>query len=197
MQLKNENIRYSVYVVLIALLASIPIALRIAFIMTGLSIVVQWVNIIAIFVYIGAIFLGPIAGLFIGLIGFFISDIISPYGVSPFTLITGGTIGIIGFIVGLTINYKKDISIYEKILLFIKIYVFTFLYDIITSILGYLLWGMNINDAIFYGLVGLFIPLYGGYLWFVGPITETTTAIITILLLKPVQKILEETSVLT
>ena len=189
------KIRKSQYIVLIALFSSLPVALRMAFIMSGLSIFVQWTNIIGIFAFLGAIFLGPMAGLFIGLIGFFLSDMVSPYGVSPFTLIMGGTMGIIAFASSFLIVYKGQRNILKNIILFVKLYILMFIYDIITSILGYLLWGLNINDAIFYGIVGLFIPLYGGFLWFVGPITEASTAIFTILLLDPIHKVLDSQSI--
>ncbi len=195
MELMNRKIRPSIYIVLIALFAAIPVGIRIAFIMTGLSVIVQWTNIIGVFTFIGAIFLGPVAGIFIGFTGFLLSDVISPWGVSPYTILMGGTMAAIGFISGLTISYEDEMLFFEKVILIVKLYILMFIYDAITSIVGYLLWGLTLNDAIFYGIVGLFIPLYGGYLWLVGPITEATTSIITTILLDPIRRVFRETGV--
>lgn len=70
----------------------------------------------------------------------------------------------------------------------ITLYLCVFFYDITTSALTYLISGLSPTNALIIGLIGLFIPVEGGWIFGIGPITEFTTSLLTTILITVLKK---------
>lgn len=145
----------------------------------------QFINFPCAFSVIAGIMLGPINGLITGMLTFIVSDIF--LGLGPWTFITSTLSGIIGLISGLIWKTKKI----SKIEVLILSYLLFLIYDITSSFLLYLPF-MPPTEAFTIGIIGLFLPIMGGYLYAVGPITEFSTAMITSIIITKINGHKEE-----
>lgn len=125
----------------------------------------------------------------IGAFSFLASDML--LGAGPWTITNS-----ISILVSLTLllPFRKVV---DRIILGVVLYLSIFIYDILSSLLGYLtfLGASNLNLAFYLSLVGLFFPVGGGSLFMVGPITEIVTVAVVILVLKPFKKFEEVMSI--
>ncbi|MEM3831990.1 MAG: hypothetical protein QW128_00090 [Thermoprotei archaeon] len=136
----------------------------------------QFINIALIFGFIGSILLDPLSGGLVALLSQLISDLFIWPG--PWTPITSFT----AFATAMLGSLSKRIK-YEEFQVII-LYLCVFFYDIITSTLTYLISGLSPINSLVVGLIGLFLPVEGGWMFGVGPITEFTTSFLTVMLMK-------------
>jgi energy-coupling factor transport system substrate-specific component len=136
----------------------------------------QFINVALIFGFIGSIFLDSLSGGLIALLSQLISDLLIWPG--PWTPITSLT----AFVTAILGSLSKRVKYQE--LQFIILYLCVFLYDIVTSALTYLISGLSPINSLVVGLIGLFLPVEGGWMFGVGPITEFTTSFLTVILMK-------------
>ena len=126
---------------------------------------------------------GASAGALTGFLAFLLSDLI--IGLGPWTPVNGMLAGLIGA----TWSLLKSNDNFPT--LFAAAFLSTFAYDILSSFMLYLLFIRSPWLALTYSVVGLFVPVMGGYLVGVGPITETITAGVTATIAVRVKKILQ------
>ncbi|MHA1754477.1 MAG: ECF transporter S component [Candidatus Odinarchaeia archaeon] len=158
--------------VLTAIFTSLSVALRVfKHLIIG---PVQVINLPAVICFITALEIGAIPGFTVGFLSFLISDLLLGFGI--WTFVTASFMGLIGGILGL---FKEKFK--GKLLLFMVLFIFLFLNDVGTSVLLYIIIGFQPLDALVVGLIGLFLPAGGGYMFAVGPITEISTSILVVL----------------
>lgn len=145
----------------------------------------QFINFPCAFSVIAGVMLGPLNGLITGILTFTVSDIF--LGLGPWTFITSTLAGIIGLISGL-IWKTKNLSKTEALILS---YLLFLVYDVASSFLLYLPF-MPPMKAFIIGIIGLFMPVMGGYLYAIGPITEFSTAMITSIIITKINGYKEE-----
>ena len=114
----------------------------------------------------GGIIGGPMFGLTVGFLGIAVSDLF--FGVGPWTLITSCCMGIIGFLGGFV--YWNT----SRVRLMIIGFVFTAIYDVLTSLLLAVMFGYSWWISI----VGLYVPFLMGSIYPFGLIHELTTALL-------------------
>ena len=161
-------------ITLTANLAAAATALRL--IKNGAAGPIQFINLPGSFSILAGSMLGPISGFITGVISILTSDIILGAGI--WTIMTSTTCGLIGFISGIIWHRRKPSKI-EAVTLS---YILFLSYDIITSITLYLPF-MSPPKALIVGITGLFLPIMGGSMYAIGPITELSSTIITTILL--------------
>ena len=165
-------------IVLTALFASLAVSIRIF----KHSIIgpVQIINLPAVFTIFAGLLLGAVPGISVGLISFLVSDLFLGFG--PWTFVTATFMALIGGIFGLLGN-----KITNRAELFILIVVLLFVNDVMTSTILYMVMGFSFQFALVYSLVGLFIPIQGGFMFGIGPITEISSALLVVLSLPLIQ----------
>jgi len=136
---------------------------------------IQFINFPCAFTVVAGSLLGPVYGFVVGVLSFIVSDIFLGLGV--WTIVTSSLCGLIGVISGLIWNGRKASNV-EVLVMSYTLYL---MYDILTSFLLYLPL-MPPLEAFTIGVLGLFLPVMGGYLYAVGPITEFSSAFITSIL---------------
>lgn len=129
----------------------------------------QFVNLPLLFTMLSGCLYGSSVGFGVGFLSFLVSD--SLLGAGIWTPVDGGIAGIIGALWSM-------IKVKSKIFLFILGYISTFLYDIITSWILYMIFGLPPIEALVVGFVGLFFPVAGGNAIAIGPTTEATTSLL-------------------
>ncbi len=157
-----------------AAIVGMSVAIRIS---KNLITTIQFVNIPLVFTIVGATMLGWLYGLLIGILSFVVSDIL--LGLGPWTIFTSTTCGLIGALWGLFFRKVND-----SLLVFLTVFLLTLTYDIFTSWILYVIFGIEPMKAIIISIVGLFLPIMGGFMIGVGPITEASTAFLTTIFLK-------------
>jgi energy-coupling factor transport system substrate-specific component len=160
-----------------AILIALAISLRL--IKYALFGPMQFVNFPGIFTLISGVMFGPITGVTVGFASYLFSDIL--LGAGPWTAVNAFFMAIIGLVSGL-IWSRKDKTKISKAGLGIGAYVLMFAFDVTTSWLLLITIGVEWFTALVIGLLGLFMPASGGFLIGVGPITEATTAVLTVML---------------
>ena len=65
----------------------------------------------------------------------------------------------------------------DDVTTFVLAYLSAFIYDLLTSWILYVIVGFSPLEALIVGLTGLFVPVAGGTMFFIGPITEGSTAL--------------------
>jgi len=130
---------------------------------------IQFINIPLIFTILAGIHLGYIPGFIVGIFSYLISDLLIFPGL--WTVVDSFLAGIIGAMWG--IMYRVKMS---KVELFILVFLSILLYDILSSSILYMLFGLSPFQAFTLGILGLFIPVYGGGMIGVGPLTEGISA---------------------
>ncbi|MDW8035622.1 MAG: hypothetical protein RMI85_04115 [Candidatus Korarchaeum sp.] len=131
----------------------------------------QVINLPLIFTMLAGYFDGASVGFIVGFLSFLISD--SFLGMGLWTLVDGFIAGLIGSLMGI---FRRVMNAKLKIL-FVSSYLFTLSYDILTSWLLYMAFGLAPLNALVIGIIGLFLPVSGGNVLAIGPITEALTAI--------------------
>lgn len=112
----------------------------------------------------GGIIGGPMFGLAVGFLGMAVSDLF--LGVGPWTLVTSSGMGIIGFLGGFV--YWNT----SRVRLTIIGFVFTAIYDVLTSLVFAVMFGYSWWISI----AGLYVPFLTGSVYPFGLIHELTTA---------------------
>ena len=115
---------------------------------------------------------GSWVGAAVGALSFLASDLLIWLG--PWTPINALLAAAIGLLWGLAAR-----SVRSGITLFVFAYLSVFAYDLFSSVLGYLLYLPSAGSALTLALLGLFLPIGGGWLIGVGPVTEFITAALT------------------
>jgi energy-coupling factor transport system substrate-specific component len=175
----------------------LPTSRRIAYIgmLTSLAIIlriikhmiigpIQFINFPAAFTIIGSCLLGPITGFIIGFSSYFISDIMIGLP-GLWTFVNGFLMGFFGIINGLIWGRNKN---YNKIGIAISSYIILFSFDILSSWILYILIGFDWIYALIISIIGLFLPVAGGFLYAVGPITEFITVLLIISIIHIIRK---------
>ncbi|MDK2372555.1 MAG: hypothetical protein QI197_04175 [Candidatus Korarchaeota archaeon] len=129
----------------------------------------QFVNLPLLFTMLAGMLYGSDVGFGVGFLSFLVSD--SVIGLGIWTLVDGGLAGAIGAI-------WARLRIKERVFIFVVAYLSTFLYDILTSWILYLIFGFPPMEAFILGFVGLFLPVAGGGAIAIGPTTEATTSLL-------------------
>ncbi|RLE80315.1 MAG: hypothetical protein DRJ51_06065 [Thermoprotei archaeon] len=142
---------------------------------------VQFVNFPLMFTMLSGMYFGTRVGGLVGFLSFFISDLLIIPG--PWTLVNSLLAGLIGILWGLLKNISN-----RRIEMFVLAYLSTFLYDILSSVILYVVFGLDLTSALIFGIIGLFLPVFGGSLIGVGPITEASTATLVCLLSQILEK---------
>ncbi|MGQ9759576.1 MAG: ECF transporter S component [Candidatus Methanomethylicaceae archaeon] len=138
---------------------------------------IQFINFPAVFTIVGGALFGPSSGLVVGIASYLLSDIIILPG--PWTLVNSTLMGGVGALSGLLwgMNSQRTIS---KLGLGVGTYLMLLAFDITNSWALFALIGFDWVSALWIGIIGLFLPAAGGFMYAVGPITEATTAILVV-----------------
>lgn len=110
---------------------------------------------------------GPSAGLAAGVMVFTITDLV--IGLGPWTLVNSILAGLIGAAWGV-------VRLEGMAEVFTAAFLSSFAYDVLSSLLLYAAFYYDLWTALLYALVGLYMPVGGGYLVGVGPLTEFVTS---------------------
>lgn len=115
---------------------------------------------------------GSSVGAAVGALSFVASDFFIWLG--PWTPINAVLAASIGLLWGFAAR-----SVRSGITLFVFAYLSVFAYDLLSSVLGYLIYLPSAGSALMLAIIGLFLPVGSGWLIGVGPITEFITAVLT------------------
>ncbi len=127
--------------------------------------------------------ISPCAGLLTGIMSYAVSDVL--FGIGPWTLVNSALCGIIGLIWGYIRTERGEV-------LFLLSFLSEFMFDIANSSILYMLLGLSPIQALIIGLIGLFLPVMGGSIFLIGPMTEVTTSLGVALIRPRLKKILRE-----
>ena len=127
--------------------------------------------------------ISPCAGLLTGIMSYAVSDVL--FGIGPWTLVNSALCGIIGLIWGYIRTERGEV-------LFFLSFLSEFMFDIANSSILYMLLGLSPIQALIIGLIGLFLPVMGGSIFLIGPMTEVTTSLGVALIRPRLRKILRE-----
>jgi len=127
--------------------------------------------------------ISPCAGLLTGIMSYAVSDVL--FGIGPWTLVNSVLCGIIGLIWGYIRTERGEV-------LFLLSFLSEFMFDIANSSILYMLLGLSPIQALIIGLIGLFLPVMGGSIFLIGPMTEVTTSLGVALIRPRLKKILRE-----
>lgn len=141
----------------------------------------QFVNIPLIAAMVAAHVGGPLVGALTGAFCFVGSDAL--LGLGPWTLINSLMASVIGAMWG-----AIDTRSAGFLRVFTLAFLSTFLYDVLSSFALYVLFVNDARVALLYALLGLFIPVMGGFMFGIGPLTEFITASLTALIIDRVNK---------
>lgn len=160
-----------------SILISLAVAIRwVKNLLTGF----QFINISLVLAYLGSFFYSPFVGFLVGSTSYVVSDLfISP---GPWTVVNAALAGLVAYVFGVS---KKFLSEYE--FLFVLAYILTFMFDLLSSTILYVIFGFNLFDAFFWGLLGLFLPVMGSGIIGVGPLTEFVTSFLSVFLIKALE----------
>lgn len=163
---------------MISVFTALGLALRVA---KNLITPIQFVNIPLLFAFVTAFLAGPPAGFFSAMLIYLLSDLVILPGVwTVVNMLLGGlTAAAFG-------TLSRMIKAFEY--RFTLAFLLCFLFDVVSSALLYMIFGVPLLQAIAIGLVGLFLPVMGGYLIGVGPLTEFTTAFLTAALIEKLSR---------
>ena len=127
--------------------------------------------------------LGYSKSLIVGALAFIVSDLMLQVG--PWTLTN-----ILALAAALML-LAPFTRLNDRVSLGVALYFSLFMYDVLSSLLGYLwfLGGGGLYTALYLSLLGLFLPAGGGGLLLVGPTTELVTALTILTLLRPIRKL--------
>ena len=132
----------------------------------------QFVNFPLLTAMIASYVGGSSVGAAVGALSFVASDFLIWLG--PWTPINAALAAAIGWLWGFAARSARS-----GIAVFVFAYLSTFAYDLLSSVLGYLIYLPSAGSALALAIIGLFLPVGGGWLIGVGPITEFITAALT------------------
>jgi len=136
----------------------------------------QFVNLPLVFTFVAACAGGPRAGAVTGALTFLASDAV--LGLGPWTAVNSLVSSALGALWGLAGCRGRG-----PLRTFVEAYLSTFAYDVVTSLALYIAIGLDARTALAYAIIGLFLPVMGGFMVGVGPLTEFTTAALATLLI--------------
>lgn len=138
----------------------------------------QFVNFPGIFTIVSGIFFGPVTGTVVGFSSYLLSDMLIGMP-GPWTVVNMLFMGSLGMLSGLLWNRKNRSGI-SKFGVGIGTYIMMLGFDIMTSVLLLVVMQYPLQLAFITGILGLFVPVGGGYMYAIGPVTELTTAILVV-----------------
>jgi len=141
----------------------------------------QFVNIPLALAYLAAGLFSPYVGLAVAALSYLISDLILFPGM--WTLVDSALAAVVAFLFG--VFYRRFES---RIAAFIVAFLLTFFYDILSSSLLYVIFGLKPWEAFAWGFIGLFLPIMGGGMIGVGPLTEFSTSLLALVLIESVAR---------
>ena len=144
----------------------------------------QFVNFPLAFAMIAGFIMSYQEGFLVGFLSFVISDLMILPGI--WTIIDSLVAGFIGFIWGFLRNILRN-----SLEAFIVSYISTLFYDIVSSTAFYMVFGLDFMSALISGIIGLFLPIFGGNILGIGPITEGITSFLVVSLIFYAKKILK------
>uniref|UniRef100_A0A7C3WU02 ECF transporter S component n=1 Tax=Thermofilum pendens TaxID=2269 RepID=A0A7C3WU02_THEPE len=165
---------------LVAVLSALGVSFRVA---KNLVTQLQFVNLPLLFAFVGAYLEGPLAGFLVAALAYTLSDLLILPGV--WTLVNAPLGGLAAAAFGL-ISRRLDSSE----LRFVAAFLLCFLFDVASSAILYVAFGLPLAVAIATGIVGLFLPVMGGYMVGVGPLTEFATALLSVLVMEKISRTL-------
>lgn len=124
---------------------------------------------------------GSWVGAAVGFLSFIASDLLIWLG--PWTPINASLAAAIAWLWGFAAGSARS-----RIVNFVLAYLSTFAYDVLSSVLGYLVYLPSASSALALALLGLFLPVGGGWLIGVGPVTEFFTAALTVAAVEVLRK---------
>jgi energy-coupling factor transport system substrate-specific component len=142
----------------------------------------QFLNIPLALAFVASYLFGSKIGLMVGFFGYVFSDLLIYPGL--WTIVNSLVAGLVSYIFGLS----SQRVIQDDLVLFMEAFLLCFFFDLSTSTLLYILFGLEISKALVFAFIGLFLPVMGGYLIGVGPLTEFSTSILTVLLIRGLEK---------
>lgn len=165
---------------LISVFSALAIAARL--LKHALAGTLQFVNIPLIAAMVAAHAGSSLVGALTGVLSFLGSDAV--LGLGPWTLVNSSLAGLIGAAWG-----SVDTRNSSSARLFVFAFLLVFLYDVVSSFALYALFISDARVALLYALLGLFVPVMGGYMVGIGPLTELVTAASVTLLIDRINKI--------
>jgi len=141
----------------------------------------QFLNIPLALAFVASYLFGSKIGLMVGFFGYVFSDLLIYPGL--WTIVNSLAAGLVSYIFGLSSR-----RVIQGLVLFLEAFLLCFFFDLSTSTLLYILFGLDISKALVFAFIGLFLPVMGGYLIGVGPLTEFSTSILTVLLIRGLEK---------
>ncbi|MCS7105390.1 MAG: hypothetical protein NZ954_07520 [Thermofilaceae archaeon] len=115
---------------------------------------------------------GPVVGALSGMLSFVASDVF--LGLGLWTPVNASLAGFIGVVWGIVKGHHLG-----SLALFSFAFLSVFIYDILSSLVLYLFFLGNFWVALVYSFVGLYLPVMGGYMFGIGPLTELVTSGVT------------------
>jgi energy-coupling factor transport system substrate-specific component len=166
-------------VAVIAVFASMVTAFRVA---KNLVTAVQFINLPLSLAFTASLIFGGEIGFAVGFLGYLLSDLLIYPG--PWTVVNSIVAGALSYLLGVLPGSSR-----QRIIVFATTFLLCLLFDIVTSALLYIILGLEPARALIIGIVGLFLPVMGGYLLGVGPVTELSTALLTTFLVEALKRI--------
>jgi len=142
---------------------------------------VQFINIPLAFAFVSSVLFGARVGFLVGFLSYALSDFLIFPG--AWTLVNATLAGLFASLYRWVYHPGAG-----KTLNFTATYILVFSFDILTSAILYVLFGVGPLEAFLTGLIGLFLPVMGGYLVGVGPLTEGSTSLLAVLLIEELSK---------
>jgi len=167
-------------VTLVAVFSALGVSFRVA---KNLLTQLQFVNIPLLFAFVGSHVGGPLAGFLIAALTYLLSDLLILPGV--WTLVNALLGGLTAAFFGLVSRGLASVE-YR----FAAAFLLCFLFDVASSAVLYVAFGLPPTVAVVTGMVGLFLPVMGGFMVGVGPLTEFTTALLSALVVEKVSRAL-------
>ncbi|QOJ78588.1 ECF transporter S component [Infirmifilum lucidum] len=162
----------------VAVFTSLAVVFRV---LKNIATPIQLVNIPLALALTSAILYGARVGFLVGLLSYIFSDVLIFPGV--WSIVNGILAGLIATLYRWV--YTPEAG---RAFNFVATFLLVFAFDILTSGLLYVLFGVSVLEAFIVGLVGLFFPVMGGYLVGIGPLTETSTSLLTIMLIEELKR---------
>jgi len=166
-------------VALVSLFTALGIAVRLA--KHALVGTLQFLNAPLLAAMVAGYTAGPLAGMLTGILSFALSDLL--LGLGPWTVVDSLLAGAIGGAWGL-LRAK-----HRATLIFVLAFISEFMYDVLSSYFLLLMFVRDPVTALIYSLLGLYLPVMGGYMIGVGPLTEAVTAGLTAALISRVDRL--------
>ncbi len=165
-------------IALVAIFTSLAVVFRV---LKNLVTPIQFVNITLALALTSTVLYGARVGFLVGFLSYILSDILIFPGVWTIvdSVLAGLTAALYRWV------YSSDAG---RIYNFVATYLLVFAFDVVTSGLLYVLFGVSVLEAFIVGLAGLFFPVMGGYLIGVGPVTEASTSLLAVMLIEELKR---------